>query len=67
MSERKTMSKSTPGLSVLCQCDLLAVPRSSAYARSQAASETDLELMKQLDALYLQRPFYGSRRLCVER
>ncbi len=33
---------------------------------SQAVPEPDLELMRQIDALYLQWPFYGSRRLCVE-
>ena len=66
MSERKAMIKGKQKLSVVRQCGLLAVPRSSVYARSQAASEADLALMRQLDALYLQWPFYGSRRLCVE-
>lgn len=66
MSERKAMIKVKQELSVIRQCGLLAVPRSSAYARSQAISASDLELMRQLDALYLQWPFYGSRRLCVE-
>ena len=46
------------------QCELLAVPRSSAFARSQGVSETDVELMRQIDELYLKWPFYGSRRLC---
>ncbi len=48
------------------QCHLLAVPRSSAYARPQAVSAPDIDLMRQLDELYLKWPFYGSRRLCVE-
>ena len=48
------------------QCQLLAVPRSSVYARPQDVSKADLELMRQIDELYLKWPFYGSRRLCDE-
>lgn len=64
MTERKAMIKATPGLSVVRRCNLLAVPRSSAYARPQGVSETDVALMRQIDELSLKRPFYGSRRLC---
>ncbi len=63
MTERKAMIKARPGLSVIRQCALLAVPRSSAYARPQGVSETEVELMRQIDELYLKWPFYGSRRL----
>ncbi len=66
MTERKAMIKAKQGLSVTRQCHLLAVPRSSVYARRQSVSSTDLDLMQQLDELYLKWPFYGSRRLCLE-
>ncbi len=66
MTERKALIKAKPGLSVTRQCQLLAVPRSSAYAGPQNVSAADIGLMRQLDALYLKWPFYGSRRLCVE-
>ena len=66
MTERKTMIKARQPLSVTRQCHLLAVPRSSAYARPQDVSVADIDLMRQLDELYLKWPFYGSRRLCVE-
>lgn len=66
MSERKAMIKGHQRLSVSRQCQLLAVPRSSVYARPRGVSAADVELMRQLDALYLQWPFYGSRRLCEE-
>jgi putative transposase len=66
MTERKAMIKAKQGLAVTRQCQLLAVPRSSAYARLQDGSTADLVLMRQLDELYLKWPFYGSRRLCVE-
>lgn len=66
MSERKAMIKGKQRLAVSRQCQLLAVPRSSVYARVRERSTTDSELMRQLDALYLKWPFYGSRRLCDE-
>lgn len=66
MTERKAMIKPRQPLSVTRQCHLLAVTRSSAYARLQAVSAEDTNLMRQLDELYLKWPFYGSRRLCVE-
>lgn len=66
MSERKAMIKASQGRSVSRQCHLLAVPRSSVYARSRGVPAADVELMRQLDALYLHWPFYGSGRLCEE-
>jgi putative transposase len=66
MSERKAMIKATPRISVSRQCHLLAVPRSSVYARTRDTSAADRELMRQLDELYPKWPFYGSRRLCEE-
>ena len=63
MSERKAMIKARQEISVTRQCQLLAVPRSSAYARALSVAEGALELMRQIDELYLQWPFYGSRRL----
>ncbi len=44
---------------------LLAVPWSSAYTQPQNVSAADIDLMRQLDKLYLKWPFYGSHRLCV--
>ncbi len=45
------------------QCDLLALPRSSVYYTRRPVSAGDLALMRQLDALHLERPFAGSRLL----
>ena len=66
MNERKGSITVQQALSITRQCQLLGVPRSSAYTRPQAVSAADLELMRELDALYLRWPFYGSRRLGVE-
>lgn len=62
MSERKAMIKARQQISVTRQCQPLAVPRSSAYARPQRVSEVDVELMKQINKFYWKWPFYGSRR-----
>ena len=66
MSESKAVIKARQEISVMRQCTLLAGFRSSAYSPSQAVLEPDLEQMRQIDALYLQRAFYGGRRLSIE-
>ena len=66
MTERKAMIKARQRIAVSRQCQLLAVPRSSVYARARGVSEADVELMRQLDALHLKWPFYGGRRLSDE-
>jgi putative transposase len=53
-------------LSVVRQCELLGVARSSWYYRSKHAggqSEEKLELMHLLDDEYTRTPFYGIRRM----
>ncbi len=50
-------------LSIVAQCRLLKVARSTLYWRGAAASEGDLRLMRRLDEQYLTTPFYGSRRM----
>jgi putative transposase len=50
-------------LSVVAQCRLLKVARSSLYWRPAAVSEDDLRLMRRIDELYLATPFYGARRM----
>jgi putative transposase len=53
-------------LSIVAQCRLLKVARSSLYWRSAAVSEDDLRLMRRIDELYLATPFYGARRMVAE-
>jgi putative transposase len=45
------------------QCKLLALSRSSIYYRPVEASDEDLRLMKAIDAIHLEQPFRGSRRI----
>jgi putative transposase len=50
-------------LSIVAQCRLLKVARSTLYWRPAAVSDDDLRLMRRIDEQYLATPFYGSRRM----
>ena len=50
-------------LSVVRQCQLLGVSRSSLYYRAKGTSPQDLTLTREIDRQYLETPFYGSRRM----
>jgi putative transposase len=50
-------------LTIKRQAKLLALGRSSVYYTPRGTSERDLVLMRKLDELHLQWPFYGSRKL----
>ncbi len=50
-------------LSIKRQAKLLGLGRSSVYYTPRGTSERDLVLMRRLDELHLQWPFYGSRKL----
>jgi len=52
-------------LAIRRQCQLLSLARSSVYHRSAGDSEADLTLMRRIDALHLEHPFLGTRRLSV--
>ena len=60
---RKMVDWEHPSLSLVRQCALLGVSRSSIYYRPRAASAENLSLMGEIDRQYLETPFYGSRRM----
>ncbi len=49
-----------PSLSLVRQCALLGVSRSSLYYHPRAASAEDLSLMGEIDRQYLNTPFYSA-------
>ena len=62
MKQRREMvkpDKSQP--SIRRQCELLRVSRSSVYYEPVSTSEEQLSLMRRIDELHLDKPFYGSR------
>ena len=52
-----------PKLSLSRQCRLLRVSRSSVYHRPKGESAENLALMRRIDKLFLEYPFYGSRQM----
>ena len=53
-------------LSVSQQCELLDLPRSTYYYEPAQETSENLELMRRIDEVYLEAPFFGSRRIALE-
>ena len=63
-SQRWAMiDREEPKLSLVRQCALLDISRSSLYYLPTEAGAEDMELMALIDQQYLKTPFYGSRRM----
>ena len=52
-------------MTILKQCELLGLPRSTYYYQPRPESTENLRLLRELDQLYMERPFYGSRKMAV--
>ena len=63
---RAMVERPAQDLSVRRQCALLNLARSGVYRPRAAPSAADLELMRRIDELHLELPFYGSRRMTFE-
>ncbi len=50
-------------LSIVRQCRLVSIARSSFYYQGKGESELNLRLMRLIDEQYLETPFYGSRQM----
>jgi putative transposase len=59
------VDRDDPVLPVAAQCRLLQVARSTLYYQPVPASPDDLAVMRRIDELHLEYPFYGSRRMSV--
>lgn len=60
------VSREHPDFSVVAQCALLKVPRSTVYYRAKAISDETLMLMRRIDEIYTKWPFYGARKMVAE-
>jgi putative transposase len=60
---RKLVDHDHPELSVSRQCALLGLPRSTLYDRPTPVPASTLRIMARIDALYLEDPCSGSRRM----
>jgi len=52
-----------PKLSIVRQCKLVNISRSSLYFNAKGESPLNLKLMRLIDEQFLQTPFYGSRQM----
>jgi putative transposase len=52
-----------PRLSVVRQCELLTLNRSGVYYRPAPENEFNLSLMRRIDEIFMECPFYGARQM----
>jgi putative transposase len=64
MKQRRAMVRVQKDLSLRRQCELLKVSRSGLHYEPVGTSTEELALMRRIDEVHLQWPFYGSRKLC---
>ena len=56
---RELVDRQHGSLSIVRQCALMGVSRSSLYYRPKETSQQALSLMREMDRQYLETPFYG--------
>ncbi len=52
-----------PRLSIVRQCTLVSISRSSFYYEGKGENPLNLALMRLIDAQFLETPWYGSRQM----
>ena len=60
---RQMIEPDHPSLSVVRQCELVSISRSGFYHRPRGETPLNLELMRLIDAQFLETPWYGSRQM----
>ena len=63
MKERRALVKPRIRLSMRRQCELLGVSRSSLYYQPVGQDPEELAVMRKMDELHLEHPFFGSRMM----
>lgn len=62
----KMIARPHSDFSVIKQCAMLKVPRSTLYYKPEPVRDEELKLMRRIDEIYTKWPFYGARRLVEE-
>jgi putative transposase len=60
---RQLIEPEHPQLSIARQCELVSISRSGFYYRAADETPLNLELMRLIDAQFLETPWYGSRQM----
>ena len=50
-------------LAISRQCDLLLINKSTYYYKEKGLKQRDLEIMKTIDEIYTEHPYFGARRM----
>ncbi len=61
--QRKSLIDHDIEIGLSRQCELLEISRSSLYYKPKPISEEQLKLLKLIDELYTQDPYFGTRRM----
>ena len=62
---RSLINKEDSVLSLVRQCEILEINRSSLYYEPSAVSEEEQNLLRLIDEEYTRHPFYGSRKILI--
>ena len=62
-ARRNMIDINSSNLSIALQCDLLILNKSTYYYKKRGLTERDLEIMKIIDEIYTQHPYFGARRM----
>jgi putative transposase len=60
---RQMIQSDHPRRSIVRQCELVAISRSGFYHRPAGETALNLELMRLIDAQFLETPWYGARQM----
>jgi putative transposase len=60
---RQMIEPDHPQLSIVRQCELVLISRSGFYHWPAEETPLNLELMRRIDAQFLETPWYGSRQM----
>ena len=60
---RQMIEPAHPRLSIVRQCELVSISRSAFYHRPAGETVLNLELMRLIDAQFLETPWYGARQM----
>jgi putative transposase len=66
LKEKRGFVHKDEPLSIERQCEILSLSRSGFYYDPVADSELNLQLMREIDEIYLKAPFFGSRSITIE-
>lgn len=65
IAERRTMVDKKDAFSIQEQCDMVSIHRSGFYYRPQGESPLNLEIMRLIDAYFMEHPHSGAVTLCA--